>query len=272
MSAAHIAAIPPAACVGQLAHLLDRYQGEGITVEGDGMVTAFLRELIWQLCRLLDRLVGFVERCLDLLVKLLQFMFQTFQLILLGPCLSCYPLILGNILVQRLVTFLVLLDIAGNLFESLHTIAHGTQSVVLAHGQLAVVMLVLVVTFQVELIPCIDLLPHLLIPHVDGVHLQREAIDITHLPVFIADGTPGILQGFTHAFDIVGSVCRKLLDSRHLQTWQYSPVFDVFGSFLEFVIVLGHVLDDGLILLHLLLGHLHTPFCLTTGLHIGLAL
>ena len=46
MATAHIAAILPTACVSQFAHLLDGNEWKGITLEGDGMVAAFLRNLV----------------------------------------------------------------------------------------------------------------------------------------------------------------------------------------------------------------------------------
>ena len=272
MAAAHVAAISPAACISQLTHLLDCYKRKGITVEGDGMVAAFLRELIRQFLWLGKIAGGLVKRCLDLLVKLFQLMPQGFQVILLGPRLARYAPILGNILVQRLVTLLVLLDIAGYLFQCLNAVAHGTKAVVLAHGKLAVIMLVLVVTLQPELVACIDFLLHPVVPHVHGVHHQREAVHLAQLPVFVADGTPSILQGCTHVLNIVGSVCRELLYLRHCQAGQYPSVLTILGYLLELLIVLGHVPDDGLVLLYLILGCLHTPLGLAAGLHIGLAL
>ena len=199
-------------------------------------------------------------------------MFQVLQFVFLTPSLSGNTLVLGNILLQFFISLLILSDIPRNLFKCLHSIAHGPQAVVLAHGNLAVVVLILVVALQIELITRIDFLPHLLIPHIDRIHHQRETIDITHLPVFIADGTSCILQGCTHALDIIGSIRRKLLHFGHRQSGQDCSVFTIFGCFLELVIVLGHVLNDGVVLLHFLLGRLKPPLRFASCLHIGLTL
>ena len=133
-------------------------------------------------------------------------------------------------------------------------------------------MLVLVMALQPELVASIDFLLHPVVPHVHRVHHQREAVHLAQLPVFVADGTPSILQGCTHVLNIVGSVCRELLHLRHCQAGQYPSVLTILGYLLELLIVLGHVPDDGLVLLYLLLGCLHTPLGLAAGLHIGLAL
>ena len=193
MSAAHIAAILPTARVSQFAHFLDGYKWKSITVKGNNMGTAFLRNLVRLFLRLGQVLGSCIKTGLDFLLQYLHLVLQALQLILLAPRLSGNTLVLGNVLPQFFISLLILPDIPGNLFKSLHSVAHGSQSIVLAHGQLAVVVIILVVALQIELITRIDFLPHLLIPHIDGVHHQRKAIDITHFSVFVADGSSCIL-------------------------------------------------------------------------------
>ena len=224
MATAYIAAIAPAACVGHLTHLADADKRIGITLERHLMITSFLGELIRQLLGLGDIAGCLIKTLLNLLLQHLQLSLQSLQVIFLSPRLSCDTLIFGNILLELLVTFLILCHDTWNTLQGLYAIAYGTQAVVLAHGQMTVVMFIEVVALHIEAVTGIDLLPHLLIVHVDGVHHQRESIDLTHLAVLIADGTPGILQGGTHSFHVIGPVCRKLLDLRHRQSWQGSPV------------------------------------------------
>ena len=224
MATAHVATLTPAARVGHLTHLTDADKRVGLTLERHLMITSFLGELIRQLLGLGDVAGRLIETLLDLLLQHLQLSLQSLQVILLSPRLSSDTLIFGNILLELMVTLLILCHDTWYALQGLYAIAHGTQAIVLAHGQMAVVMLIEVVALHIEAVAGIDLLPHLLIVHVDGVHHQREAIDLTHLAVLIADGTPCILQGGTHPFHVIGSVCRKLLDLRHRQSWQGSAV------------------------------------------------
>ena len=224
VATADIATLPPVACVGHLTHLADAHEGIGLTGERHLVITSFLRELIRQFLGLRHTTGRLIEAFLDLLLQCLQLGLQPLQVILLSPRLSGNTLILGNILLQLLVALLILLNNTWNTLQGLYAIAHGTQAVVLAHGQMAVVMLIEVVAFHIEAVAGIDFLPHLLIVHVDGVHHQREAIDLSHLAILIADGTPGILQSRTHSLHVIGSVSRELLDLGHRQSWLGCPV------------------------------------------------
>ena len=272
MATAHIAAIAPTACIGHLTHLADADKRIGLTGERHLMIAAFLRELIGQLFGLGHVLGGLVERCLDLFLQGIQLRFQPLQVIFLSPRLSSNTLIFGNILCQFRIALLILGNDTGNTLQCLHAIAHGPQAVVLAHGQMAVVMLIEVMAFHIEGVASIDLLLHLLVVHINRIDNQREAIDLTHLTVFVADGSSGILQGSTHPFHVIGAVSRKLLDLGHRQAWQGSAVLAIFGSGLELLIVLCHILDDDVVLLYLLLSHLQAPLGFPSGLHVGLTL
>ena len=272
VATADIAALPPVACIGHLTHLTDADKRIGFTGERHLVIASFLRELIRQLLGLRHITGCLIEAFLDLLLQCLQLCLQSLKVIFLSPRLSGDTLILGNILLQLLVALLILCHDVWNTLQGLYAIAHGTLAVVLAHGQMAVVMLIEVVAFHIEAVAGIDLLPHLLIVHVNGIHHQREAIDLSHLAVLVADGTPCILQGGTHPFHVIGSVSRELLDLGHRQTREGSSVLAIFGNGLELVIVLRHVTDDDIVLLHLILCHLQAPLGLATRLHISLAL
>ena len=206
MTTAHIAAIAPTAGIGHLAHLADADKRIGLTCERHLMIAAFLRELIRQFLGLGHVLGGLVERSLDLLLQGIQLRLQTLQVIFLSPRLSGNTLILGNVLCQFRIALLILGNDTRNTLQCLHAIAHSPQAVVLAHGQMAVVMLIEVMAFHIEGVASIDLLLHLLVVHINRIDNQREAIDLTHLTVFVTDGPPGILQGSTHPFYIIGTI------------------------------------------------------------------
>ena len=272
MATAHIAAITPAACIGHLTHLADADKRIGLTGERHLMIAAFLRELIGQLFGLGHVLGGLVERCLNLFLQGIQLRFQPLQVIFLSPRLSSNTLILGNVLCQFRIAFLILGNDTGNTLQCLYAIAHSPQAVVLAHGQMTVVMLIEVMAFHIEGVASIYLLLHLLVVHINRIDNQWEAIDLTHLTVFVTDGSPCILQGSTHPFYVIGTISCKLLDLGHSQTWQGSAVLAIFGSGLEFIIVLSHILDNDIVLLYLLLSDLQAPLGFPSGLHVGLTL
>ena len=223
-TATHITTVTPTACISKLTHLGDADKRIGITGEYHLMPLPFLRELIRLLFHLGHILRGLIKTLTNLSIKGFHLLFQPLQLIFLTPRLSGDTLILGDIGTEFFVTLLVLCNDTGNFLQCIDTIAHGTKTVILAHGKFTVIMFIEVITLHVELVTGIHLFSQFLIIHIDGVNHQRETIDGTHLAVFITYGTTGILKGSTHFFDIISAISSKLTDIIHHKTGQGSTI------------------------------------------------
>ena len=210
--------------IGSLAHLGEADKTQHLTVKGDLMVTAFLVNLIDRLLLLGKRLYSLIKAGLDLLVKLLHVMLQGGKLLFLGPCLAGNTLVLADILGNLPIALLILSDIGRNLIKCLHTIAHSTQTVILAHGKVTVIKLILIMTLNIETISSKDILFLGVIIHIDAVNDEGEAIDLTNLSILIADSTTGILKLAAHTLDVILSVWGELRLIHHHKTWQGGAV------------------------------------------------
>ena len=188
------------------------------------MVTAFLVNLIDRLLLLGKRLYSLIKAGLYLLVKLLQIMLQGSKLLLLGPCLACNTLVLADILGNLPVALLILSDIRRNLIKGLHTVAHSTKTVILAHGKVTIIELILIMTLNIETVASKDILFLGVVIHIDAVNNEWETIDFTNLSVLVADSTTGILKLAAHTLNVILSVRGELRLIHHHKTWQGDTV------------------------------------------------
>ena len=220
----NVTTFTPATGIGCLAHLGEANKIQYLTVKGNLMVTAFLVNLIDRLLLLGKRLYSLIKAGLDLLVKLLHIMLQGCKLLLLGPCLACNTLVLADILGNLPVALLILSDIRRNLIKCLHTVAHSTQTVILAHGKVTIIELILIMTLNIETVACKDVLFLRIVIHIYAVNNEWETIDFTNLSVLVADSTTGILKLAAHTLNVILSVRGELRLIHHHKTWQGDTV------------------------------------------------
>ena len=151
-------------------------------------------------------------------------MLQGSKLFLLGPCLAGNTLVLADIIGNLPVALLILSDIRRNLVKCLHTIAHSSKTVILAHGKVTVIELILIMTLDIETVARKDILFLGVVIHIDAVNDEGETIDLTNLSVLITDNTTGILKLTAHTLDVILPVRGELRLIHHHKTWQGDTV------------------------------------------------
>ena len=255
-----------------LTHLKDTDKRIGIASKGDLVLTAFLGKTIGLNLFFGHILRGLIETLTNLGIKGFHLLPQAFQLFFLTPGLTGNTLILGDVGTETFIAFLVLLDDTGYLLKCIDTITDGSKTIVLAHGKPAIVILIEVVALHIELVTGIYLFLQLIVIYHDVVNHQWETINVSHLAVFVTDGTTGFLKGGTHLFDVISTINRELADIFHCKAGEGSAILTIHDMSLKTVIVRCHSSNDRLVLDERFSRFLQTPLGITASLHIGLAL